>query len=89
MAAPVPITGVGAVSSLCPNPARCVIHGPTKEEPVPYDPHVFTRPDGSQILVSVYSDLETGASVMTVAERPEPGATWGPPIDEDQDLHRG
>lgn len=51
---------------------------------MPYDPHVFTREDGSQILLSIYSDLETGATVMTVAERPDAGATWGPPIDEDQ-----
>ena len=89
MAAPVPSQETGAATSLCPHGAACLVHSPPKEEPMPYDPHVFTREDGSQILVSIYSDLETGAAVMTVAERPDGGATWGPPIDEDQDWHRG
>lgn len=71
---------------MCPHGAACLVHGDPKEEPVQYDPHVFTREDGSQILVSIYGpEMETGATVMTVAERPEPGATWGPPIDEDRD----
>lgn len=38
---------------------------------------VFTRSDGSQVLVVVEGDT----NVCSMAERPEPQAVWGPPIE--------
>jgi len=48
-----------------------------------YDPRVFTRPDGSQILVSIYTRDTYGSPAVTVAERPSASMSWGPPIKED------
>jgi hypothetical protein len=39
---------------------------------------VFTRPDGSQVLVILWEDGKA-----TLAERPDSSAIWGPPLDGD------
>jgi|APGre2960657404_1045060.scaffolds.fasta_scaffold202787_4 hypothetical protein len=44
-----------------------------------YKPYVVTQGDDSQILVSIY--LEDGEIVQVdVATRPDPWATWLPPV---------
>jgi hypothetical protein len=40
---------------------------------------VFTREDGSQVLVERWLE-----GYWTMAERPDSSATWGPPIDGEE-----
>lgn len=40
--------------------------------------HVFTRRDGTQVLLCIYPDGR-----LTIADRDEVDGTWGPPIQED------
>lgn len=47
-----------------------------------YTPYVGRRPDGTEILVSVFRDVETlQIEGIQIAERPDSWATWGPPIE--------
>lgn len=47
-----------------------------------YTPYVVRRPDGSEILVSVFRDVETlQIESVTVAERGFSWQTWGPPLE--------
>lgn len=50
-----------------------------------YTPYVVRRPDGTELLISVFRDVDTLAiESVTVAERPEPWATWGPPLEAEE-----
>lgn len=40
--------------------------------------YVFTRDDGSQVLVTIYRD-----GTPTIAERRDPTMCWGPPLGPD------
>lgn len=42
-------------------------------------PHVFTRRDGTQVLLLIYPDGR-----MTIADRDSSDHSWGPPINEDR-----
>ena len=54
-----------------------------------YDPHVFDREDGSQILVSIFTDEQGRPTSLQIAERPDRYASWGPPIRESADVASG
>lgn len=47
-----------------------------------YDPRVFLAPDGSQVLVSLYWDDDGKLLGVDAATRPDPYATWGPPLKD-------
>jgi len=45
-----------------------------------YSPWVSTAPDGSQQLVQIFTDLDTGLIVdVLTASRPDRWSTWGSP----------
>lgn len=44
--------------------------------------HVFTREDGSQVLVEVYTHPDTLKTMVRVAERASQYDSWGPPMHE-------
>lgn len=52
--------------------------GPIQQ--VGYSPFISTDKDGSQKLVQIFVDLETGLiSTVQTAERPDKWSSWGPP----------
>jgi hypothetical protein len=45
-----------------------------------YSPWIFTDEDGSQKLVQVFVDLDSGLiSAIQTCERPDRWLSWGPP----------
>jgi len=50
-----------------------------------YSPWIFTDEDGSQKLVQIFVDLDTGLiSAVQTCERPDRWLSWGPPTHHER-----